>query len=97
MVRLDDTHNTPFVSYLGPYTLDNKKRDWEGDGQKRQPSSGKQILSPRARLMHRNMEAKGRFEPEAEPVLTVPGHIKRNVDDRGLAAPPRGHSRQWPG
>ena len=98
-IRVNPTQNTPFVGYLGPADLKPVQRDWEGDNQKRMPSSGKQILSPRALLLQRRRRDMGvadSMEPSSEGIVTTPSHIKRFVDDRGLSVGPRGHSKAFP-
>ena len=94
MVRLEGGYsNVQFVTYIADPALPNKQPDYEGDPQKRMPS-GCKILSPRARLLHRAM-GNPTFGPEAENVVTTPGHIKRFTDDRGLSIGFPKHSRPW--
>lgn len=87
-------NRSSFVKTIGPYQLTTKPVDWEGDDRQRQ-MSGKQILSPRARIL--NHLEKKRFDPIAEQQLSQPAYIKRNVDDRGISRPPTGHSKMFPG
>lgn len=82
MVRFENTGNTQFVRYLGDYRLKQKFKDWQGDSTKRMPG-GKQILSPRARLLHR--ANRKRFDPEAESKVTEPGIHKININNPAVA------------
>ena len=98
-IRINPTQNTQFVSYLGPPDLKPVTKDWEGDNQKRQPVSGKNILSRRATLVHRRMKEIGEatnMEPAAESVVTQHSHIKRRLDDPWLSAGFRAHSSMFP-
>lgn len=65
MVRLDETQNSPFISYIGSHTLQYAKRE-EGDPQKRS-MEGKDILTARARIL--NAQRKTKFAPDHEKSL----------------------------
>jgi len=82
MVRFENTGNTQFVRYLGDYRLKQKFKDWQGDPVKRLPG-GKQILSPRARLLHRANRT--RFDPLAESKVTEPGIHMEKINNPALA------------